>query len=725
MNRNGAALLCLGLVVCLLNSSPAREPEEITCTGKVVDAQGRPIAEAKVTAYEMHFDGIAGNFMLHQAGEVTTAQDGAFTFTTDQKPEKSLLYQCYIVAAKQDLALGWTIWKMREDLKSNIQLGEPVKLEGVIVDEAGKPVASAEVRVNFYRTVEVVDGEEKNEWLGGIAPLQELGTRTNSQGRFSFSNLPAALGVDLLVMAAGKATTYTRTTLGEPAFKTGQTDVRVVLPDEARIEGRIVDPDTGKGIAQTRFAVVGGNLFYYRFVHTTDDDGKFNIGGLQTGQYLLRNGGFPHTDVDVESGKTTNIAVRADRLSRPRGIAGVVRDQEGKRLSNAVVSTYPPVAEEIITDAKGAFTLRSGRARTPNEGTTYLLVRHKERNLAVAEQLDESAEELDITLAAGAILSGKVIDVEGRGIPGAELSMTLRLSYPVPGSGETIEIDKAGNYEIRAVPLGQTYSVTASGEGYGKRYTQIDTGGAANKRIELEHLVLSVANLSASGIVVDEFDQPVSGVRISASGNGQPSRGTLTDVKGQFSIENICPGQISIYADKRTPRRLRGRAEAEGGATDIKIVVSEEDERGRRLPRRPPSLVGKSLPELEKLGIDLSPGDLGGKGILVCLWDMNQRPSRNSLLRLAKRAEELKRKGVTVVVVQASKVDEKVLNEWAKKNAVPFSVGMVRGDVEKTKASWGVRALPWLILADRNHVVKAEGFSINELDEEITTLREE
>jgi len=35
---------------------------------------------------------------------------------------------------------------MREDVESNIQFGEPEKLEGVIVDEAGEPIAGAEVR---------------------------------------------------------------------------------------------------------------------------------------------------------------------------------------------------------------------------------------------------------------------------------------------------------------------------------------------------------------------------------------------------------------------------------------------------------------------------------------------------------------------------------------------------------------------------------------------------
>ena len=98
---------------------------------------GRPAAGAKVTAYEMHFDGIAGGILLRQVGEVTATKDGAFAFSAQPKTKRSSFHECYLVAGKQGMALGWAEWKMREDAKSNIQLGAPEKLEGVIVDEAG------------------------------------------------------------------------------------------------------------------------------------------------------------------------------------------------------------------------------------------------------------------------------------------------------------------------------------------------------------------------------------------------------------------------------------------------------------------------------------------------------------------------------------------------------------------------------------------------------------
>ncbi|MCH7557625.1 MAG: redoxin domain-containing protein [Planctomycetes bacterium] len=135
------------------------------------------------------------------------------------------------------------------------------------------------------------------------------------------------------------------------------------------------------------------------------------------------------------------------------------------------------------------------------------------------------------------------------------------------------------------------------------------------------------------------------------------------------------------------------------------------------------SLVGKPVPRLKDFNHKIDVDQTRDRMILLCFFDMEQRPSRNFIMRLAKQARQLKQKGVTVVAVQASKIDENKLNEWVKKNNIPFPIGMVQGDVEKTRFAWGVRSLPWLILTDKEHIVRAEGFGINELDEKITTLR--
>jgi len=130
-------------------------------------------------------------------------------------------------------------------------------------------------------------------------------------------------------------------------------------------------------------------------------------------------------------------------------------------------------------------------------------------------------------------------------------------------------------------------------------------------------------------------------------------------------------------------------------------------------------LLGKSLPKFEEMEITFTEEKIKGKKLVICFWDMEQRPSRNCLRQLSVKAQELKTKGVLVGAVQASKVDEEKLNDWIKKNNIPFSIGMIQGDQEEIHFSWGVRSLPWLILTDKERVVTAEGFTLAELDEKL------
>jgi peroxiredoxin len=149
----------------------------------------------------------------------------------------------------------------------------------------------------------------------------------------------------------------------------------------------------------------------------------------------------------------------------------------------------------------------------------------------------------------------------------------------------------------------------------------------------------------------------------------------------------------------------------------VKIILGQEG-----VHRPYVSLAGKSLPELESVGIKLSPADIEGKRILVCFWDMEQRPSRHFISQLAKRAEQLNNKGVTIIAVQATKIDKEALDQWVKKYDVPFSFGMVQDDAEKTHFNWGVKSLPWLILTDSKHLVRAEGFALDELEAKLQQI---
>jgi hypothetical protein len=144
--------------------------------------------------------------------------------------------------------------------------------------------------------------------------------------------------------------------------------------------------------------------------------------------------------------------------------------------------------------------------------------------------------------------------------------------------------------------------------------------------------------------------------------------------------------------------------------------------RGEGPQPRVASLLHEPLGKLDEFNIDFDPEKVKGKRILICFWDMNQRPSRHCMIQLAKRAEQLNNNSVITVAVQASKIEVETLNQWVKKYNIPFPIGMVQGDAKKACFDWGVKSLPWLILTDKQHVVQAEGLGIEEIVDKIKNI---
>jgi protocatechuate 3,4-dioxygenase beta subunit len=691
----------------------------LTITGHVLDEMGQPVADATVMLAQQSYNAMYS----------LTDTSGAFRLACSSDRSVYRELPSLIIEAS-----GYAPTRQNIDIKPNsktlefrLKRGRNVVCH--VVDTNGQPVSGAWTVVeplSNYRdySVWLEDTSDWGEFQIPDAPQNDMKLTVGKEGYIAIRDHIVTASENEVIVTMKRAmcihgtvtdaetgkpipnfeiaavsTTGGRTNTGSPvAFVEGRYEISF---DEAQ-------PETG----QLKAFAVGYEPATSREVKIDEGDYAINFKLARSASFDQATAGRPREQISPAG---------------PRRITGMVRDEYGKPVPNAVVVTYPQ-AGETVTNAKGAFTLKlrePGATFSPQrEEITYLVVRQKERNLAAALTFDTSADTVDVTLTPGAILSGKIVDVEGKGIGSAQLSLTFWITNIGYGRREAVEIDEAGHYEIRAIPAGQRYSVNASAEGYGERYVQVNTNDVVNQRLEVEPLVLAVANLSASGIVVDDLDQPIAGIRIYAYGNGQPSRETFADTEGRFTIENVCPGRINIQANSKgdSVPRFHGDAQAEGGATNIKIIVYQMDEHGRRVPSRPPSLAGKTLPDLKELGIEISPDDIEGKRILVCFLDFEQRPSRQCMTQLVKQAEQLNNKGVTIIAVQASKMDQEALNEWVKKYNVPFSVGMVQGDAEKTCFNWGVQSLPWLILIDSRHIVSSEGFGISELDGKIKAV---
>jgi hypothetical protein len=825
--RDSALTVIVALVPMLTNLVEAAQPTgaasssalsaQVTLSGRVLDPQGKPVPGAEATLYEL----TAGELGVLPKVEVidrkTTGADGAFVFAVAKGT--GAYREGRITARKEGLSLAWAAWSMMEDQRLEIPLGRPEELAGDVVDEAGRPIADAEVHIAMAKI-------GKGEALRELRSTGFLQTRTDRSGHFVFPDMPAGATFEFRVEGAGRATIHTLDMTSysrdQCQFAPGQAGIRLTLPIEARIEGMVVEKVGGKpvgGVEVTAHADRRQSASLPSKRAVTAPDGTFHIGGLSAGScivglstprgrmpewvaedvrtslqagatkgdlriqltrgaivevlvkdtagkpvekvgaYLGRVGqeqGFgDRTDVNglarirvipgtynvsqifrpgyvppetmdqvtVAEGETKRI----ECIVRPTPkIAGVVRDPEGNPLAGVKVQVTWIRMSLIVTggamsDASGQFDVPWDSSQARGAPTVLFVARDPLRNLVQVLEIDEQTGPLDLKLQPGVVVTGTVLDQAGQPLPGANARIALRVSR-MPVHLDWRELATAGPdgvFEIKAIPPEREFTVIVSADGYGKQEIPIATLGPKEDRHDIGRVQLVPSNLSVSGIVVDPNDKPVAGAEIAAYGEGQPDlREVQTDAQGRFTIKGASPGSLRLRARSSGPPRRYGDAQAEGGATDVRITIAEQRSPQAYPPRRGAVLKGKPLPPLKDLGIDL-PADAAGKMLLVCFWDMGQRPSRSCLTQLAAQAGGLREKGVEIVAVHAAKVEGSVLSQWLKENKVSFPGGMIVGDVEKAKLAWGVASLPHLILTDRKHAVVAEGFGLDDLDKQI------
>jgi hypothetical protein len=397
--------------------------------------------------------------------------------------------------------------------------------------------------------------------------------------------------------------------------------------------------------------------------------------------------------------------------AQPGGVvrcSGKVVDPNGRPVQGASITLSSIIGRQTVLSGEG------GTFEVPwSPGPAPCIVcRYEARNLAFAQEIAPATQSIDIRLTPGLTFTGKVVDPNGKGIGGAKIEVKILLGkYAASlGTGGGQKTDSQGQFEIKTIPADLRYRVQASADGYGVKDVAAGADGSEDDRLDVGTLRLAVANMSAAGIVVDVNDKPVANAHVSVNGLDQPFRSTDTDASGRFHVQKICPGSIEISASCTGPSRAYGGATVQAGDAGVKVVVRERSSSGALVDGQIPSLKGKPLPELKGLGLTAAGTD--GKSVLVCMVDVGQRPSRKCLSDLAKKAETLAARGVSVAVVQVSQADLKQQKEWIKESGITFPMHVVDGDFEAKKTSWGVKALPWLILTDKEHRVVAEGFDV-------------
>jgi hypothetical protein len=581
----------------------------------------------------------------------------------------------------------------------------------------GQPVTNATAAIIFWTG-------NSGMWLQGLAR-----SNTPAPGQFEIPALPPGRKYGVVVSAPGfgQHQIYDIGASGDAGRQ--ELDVVELKPANLKLSGQVLDADD-KPVAGCYVNLSGGDQPNGNA--RTDHEGRFTFEHVCEGPArLYANNQSSYGNISAEGGDTNVVLQLGQNYSSAPGatthkLKGTVADADGQPAAGAQVAVFPNNGTRWVrTGTNGeynvAWSLQPWQAQN---GEALLAVRDPARDLAATEDLSEDMTNLDVKLTPALTLTGQVKGPGDSPLHNAQVGLWLRIGNTyVQLNDQMTAANAEGRFEIKCLPPEPQYLAFATAKGYGRSQQWVGPSAETN-RLELAPFVLKPADHVIAGQVLDSNDKPVSGVNVSlmnalAAGEGQPDGNATTDRNGKFRLQ-VCEGQVRLYANSRSGNGY-AQATVEAGDTNVVMTLSAPSGNFREAPRRA-SLKGGPLPDLTtvNLAADAAPA---GQPVLLCLFDAGQRPSRHVINLLEQQATTLRQKNVCVLGIQAAVTDDEVFNAWKAASPVSFPVGRVTEKSEKSKWTTSVAALPWLILADANHRVVAEGFPLDELDAQLQQLK--
>lgn len=320
-------------------------PAEEFVTGSVVDADGQPVSRAAVGC-----DDRSSHLTT------TTDADGRFQLPLEASG-------CSVVAHHSQFPSSERT-RIEAGKDNVVRLGAGGTIEGVVVDEQGRPVASYRLSVELF--LPKTEGTD-------LGPRGRPRQVNEDSGSFRLERLPA--GKYVLVASAS----------GQPPGKSdsvdveiGQTtrNVRIVLPRAATLTGTIRDEATRQPIAG---AVVqldgmpGGGGPNANPPATTDEQGNYSLAGVPPGPFSVRVDHSAYTG-RIVAGLTTRGAssIREDINLKPRGDGGANSELEGIGAMLAPSPNGVVIASVIESGPAANAGLKRGDRFVRIDGTSAL-----------------------------------------------------------------------------------------------------------------------------------------------------------------------------------------------------------------------------------------------------------------------------------------------------------------------------------------------------------------
>ncbi len=682
--------------------------------GTIVDVEENPIEGATVTAVlglpSEEEPGVIMGCPMEEFLTRTTAQDGRFIFS--DLPEDATAE--FIVSAPGrgtyftgsfNADFPFSHAAGNRDIK--ITLSVEAVIEGKVVEKgSGKPVAG----------VKIIVGPDDQSW--GIFCSKTV--VTDEKGEFRAEGLlpgSCLLRVSSAWEEAGSWTAASPTVLAPEGKTTGNVTIELVPGGFLKVT--VKNKETQEPVAGAFVLLVNAGK---QTQGVTDKEGKVQMpkpGGDGTHLFVMKEG-YQNANLDelpaTSSDGETLIAVD---LVRNIMVNGLALDENGLPVPGAVVKIMPYGFRNVTTDESGKFEVEwhSDLAAQLDSRQT-ILVRHQDRNLVAVAPLDPDG--MEIKLTTGATIKGKVADEEGAAIGGARIMVSYHRERGYSSiSRNDILADSNGLYAIPALPADSEFSITATARGFGRCEIHLFTG-KSHEAVAAETIVLKRADLTVSGKVLDENGKPVPNISVLVSGSVQNSRTIHTDSNGRFQAKGICEGYVILNASTNDAK-LSGALTVKGGEKDAVLTLGERNTliRRDREEKKKVSLVGKPMPALDGTGLEAALRDAAGKRVVLCFFDVNQRPSRHYIKLLAGKAEQLAARNSVLFGLDLSGIDRAELENRIAALGISFPVGSAGAKSGKAADAWGIEGLPYLVVIDGSSKVCAVGVAQADLESEL------
>ncbi|MBC8472604.1 MAG: carboxypeptidase regulatory-like domain-containing protein [Planctomycetes bacterium] len=516
---------------------------KVNYTVKVVDINGNLVVGAEVATLEIIFDWADGKKRMDLIEKKTTGSEGTTALNLDFSRHNGAC----IVARKKSLAFTWDRLDNNalpvDGSELTMLLDKACVLAGTVVDELGKPVAGARVRAELDSSY--LDNEHRIS-----APEDWFTVETDDKGRFHFGNVPPDGSADFLVTAIGKANVYTfMASDSMPGYRyaAGRTDIRIVLPDEAKIQGQVVD-SVGKPVAGVRLLIRPDKSvanYYCTNRAISGEDGRFLFENVPDDAYSLqvvaprdRMAQWVGRDVKIvaKAGQTTDGVVV--RLSKGGLVEVVVRDAATKQLAEDVYVSlwqkagfgkHPCFYQGIRTDRNGRVSFRAplGQSNVMAGGGEYSRFDGK-------VVVKTRPSRMRVLLYHNPEFFGTVRDQSGRVVSGATVAV-------VP-QGNAVRTDAKGKFHINWREVSKQAYLFARDEQH-----NLAAAVEIKDRTRPINIVLKPA-LTVAGRITDPNGQSIPVARIQFVNRlsgwlAYVGEEIVTDTKGHYEIPAVPPLQ--------------------------------------------------------------------------------------------------------------------------------------------------------------------------------------